>query len=69
MSDSRRKPFQLARGAIPRLGTRLHFRNRIEKQALKDISLAGGSLKTRSSTDTQRPCSEKASWVLLKFET
>ena len=30
---------------IPRPRTRLHFRNRIEKQALKDISLAGGSLK------------------------
>jgi hypothetical protein len=39
--------------------TRLHFRNRIEKRPLKDISLAGGSQKTRSSTDTQRPCSEK----------
>ena len=36
---------------------------------LKISHSSGGSLKTRASTDTQRPCSEKVSWVLLKFET
>jgi hypothetical protein len=41
---------------------RLHFRNRIEKRPLKDISLAGGSRKTRSSTDTQRRAQKKVCW-------
>jgi hypothetical protein len=26
-------------------------------------------VQTRPSTDTQRPCSEKVSWVLLKYPT
>jgi hypothetical protein len=66
LSASRLSP---PRFAHPRGTTRLHFRNRIEKRAFKDISLAGGSLKTRSTTDTQRPCSEKVCWVFLKSKT
>jgi hypothetical protein len=33
-------------------GTSLNSRKRIEIQSLRDISLAGGSLKTRSSADS-----------------
>jgi hypothetical protein len=39
----------------------------IAKQWLANISHSGGSVQIRPSTDTQRPCSEKASWVLLRF--
>jgi hypothetical protein len=54
-----------ARHAWIHCGHTLLFCYCIEKQQVGIISSSGGSIQARASTDTQRLCSEQASWVFL----